>query len=131
LQAALTFSPELDLYTDGGVLKGNVYTIGFFEDAAGTQLANDDGPNPSSISQFTIGTDGTLTAMNPATAPSGSEPNSVTVDASGKYVYVTNYSDDSVSQYTIGADGTLTPMSPATVEAGLSPSSVVTVSRPH
>jgi 6-phosphogluconolactonase (cycloisomerase 2 family) len=39
LQAALTFSPELDLYTDGGILKGNVYTIGFFEDAAGTQPA--------------------------------------------------------------------------------------------
>jgi 6-phosphogluconolactonase (cycloisomerase 2 family) len=43
-------------------------------------------PGPGSISQYTVGTDGTLTAMTPATVASGSEPNSVIVDPSGKYV---------------------------------------------
>jgi DNA-binding beta-propeller fold protein YncE len=53
-------------------------------------------------------------------------PLSVTVDRSGKYVYVANNGDNTVSQYTIGADGTLTAMSPATVAAGTNPASVST-----
>jgi 6-phosphogluconolactonase (cycloisomerase 2 family) len=85
--------------------------------------------SPDSVSQYTIGTDGTLAPMSPASVPAGSECDSVTVDPSGKYVYVTNFNDDSVSQYTIGKNGTLTPMTPATVATGISPVSVITVSR--
>ena len=47
--------------------------------------------------------------MAPASVPTGtsvsSQPRSVVVDPSGKYVYVTNFGDDNVSQYKIGADG--------------------------
>ena len=82
------------------------------------------------VSQYTIGTDGTLAPLNPATvAVQAGRPSFVTVDPSGKYVYVANYNDDSVSQYTIGTNGTLASMNPATVETGVSPVSVITVSR--
>ena len=70
--------------------------------------------------------------MTPATVAtgsgSGSTPSSVTVDPSGKYVYVANYrNDSSVSQYTIGTNGALTSMATATVAAGTGPYSVTTV----
>jgi 6-phosphogluconolactonase (cycloisomerase 2 family) len=81
-------------------------------------------PGPGSISQYTVGTDGTLTAMTPATVASGSEPNSVIVDPSGKYAYVANSNDNTVSQYIIGTGGALTPLLPATVAAGARPFSV-------
>jgi 6-phosphogluconolactonase (cycloisomerase 2 family) len=69
------------------------------------------------VSQYTIGTDGTLTPMNPATVATGVFTAFVIVDPSGKYVYVTNAGDGTVSQFTIGPSGALTPMSPATVAA--------------
>ena len=78
----------------------------------------------NNISQYTIGTDGALTAMASATVPAGTAPYSVTVDQSGQYVYVANSGSNTVSQYTIGASGVLTPMSPATVAAGTNPYAV-------
>lgn len=81
-----------------------------------------------SVSEYTIGNDGSLTAMTPATVPSGSGANSapisIKVDPSGQYVYAANSNEDTVSQYTIGAGGVLTPLSPATVTAGSNPASV-------
>jgi len=75
-----------------------------------------------SVSQYTIGANGALTPMTPASVPTGttatSSPWSVVVDPTGKYVYVSNSGDDNVSQYTIGAGGALVPMSPATVATG-------------
>ena len=54
----------------------------------------------------------------------GANPNSVTVDPSGKYAYVANGGSANVSQYTIGANGALTPMATATVAAGTGPTFV-------
>ena len=80
---------------------------------------------PASISQYTIGKDGTLTAMNPATVSTGLLPNSITVDPSGKYVYVANQKDNtvgSVGQYAIDpATGMLSPIGSGTVTAGAQP----------
>lgn len=76
------------------------------------------------ISQLTIGANGALTANSPASVPTEVDPNSLTVDPSGKYLYVvnlkgaTNTSYGSISQYTIGADGTLAPMTPASLSEG-------------
>ena len=61
--------------------------------------------------------------MNTGTASS-----SVTVDPSGRKVYVANQGSDTVSQYSIGATGTLTPLSPPTVSTGPQPISVTTTS---
>ena len=54
----------------------------------------------------------------------GDIPDTVTVDPSGKYAYVTNDTGNSVSQYTISADGSLTPNAPATVAAQGGPNSL-------
>ena len=78
----------------------------------------------STVSQYTIGTNGALTAMSPATVATGSYPFYVTVDPSSRYVYVVNKNSNNVSQYTIGSNGALTPMSTATVAAGSSPSAM-------
>ena len=80
--------------------------------------------NSSSISQYTIGTNGALTPMNPSTVAAGTNPVSVAVDNSGQYAYVANYGSNNVSQYTIGTSGALTAMSSATVAAGTSPYSI-------
>ncbi len=69
----------------------------------------------NAVWQYTIGNDGTLLGMTPATVATGKWPEAVAVDPSGSYVYVPNQSDGSVSQYTIGPTGALTPMVPASV----------------
>src|ERR1039458_9536551 len=74
----------------------------------------------STVSQYTIGADGGLTAMTPATVAAGLYPYSVTVDPTGRYAYLANEGANTVSQYTIGAGGALSAMTPATVGAGSS-----------
>jgi 6-phosphogluconolactonase (cycloisomerase 2 family)/uncharacterized protein YjdB len=75
-------------------------------------VANSYPISSSSVSQYTISrTDGSLTAMNPATVLAGSGAATVTVDPSGTHAYVTNYNDNTISQYTIDpATGSLNPM---------------------
>jgi hypothetical protein len=81
------------------------------------------------LSQFSIGSGGELTALTPATVPAGIAPVSIaaTVGPSGGHVYVANSGAGvqagigSVSQYSIGVDGTLTPLTPATVAAAANP----------
>jgi 6-phosphogluconolactonase (cycloisomerase 2 family) len=63
---------------------------------------------------------GALTAIGSPVA-TGTNPVSVTVDASGKFVYVAN-AGGGVSRYTIASDGTLT--SNGTTTAGSGPASV-------
>jgi 6-phosphogluconolactonase (cycloisomerase 2 family) len=80
----------------------------------------------NSVSQFTIGTDGTLSPMTPPSVLAGTEPVSVTVDPSGRYAYVAalGLNSNAVFQFTIGTDGILSPMSPAFEPAGVDPVSV-------
>ena len=82
------------------------------------------------VSQYTIGPNGALTPMFTPTVSTvsgqqGYDPRWLTVDPSGKYLYVSNYHGVTsitgctygcgfVSQFTIGADGSLAPMSTPT-----------------
>ena len=88
------------------------------------------------ISQYTIDATGALIPIFPAATIqsiaglSGSNPTSVTVAPSGKYVYVANSLDSVISQFTIGAGGALVPMMPmptaaSGLGAGSGPVSVV------
>jgi trimeric autotransporter adhesin len=83
-----------------------------------------------SVSQYSVGTGapGALLPLNPAIVPTGSQPNDIVVDPSGRFVYVansnTNASGNSISQYTIGLNGQLTPMTPPTVPTGTEPWSI-------
>lgn len=77
-------------------------------------------PNPgTTISQYTIGANGTLTSNG--TATTGLNPYSIAIDPTGRYAYVTNQGSDSVSQFTVGANGVLTAMSTPSVPSGSLP----------
>jgi 6-phosphogluconolactonase (cycloisomerase 2 family) len=82
----------------------------------------------SSVSAYTIhATTGALTSVGPAVA-AGTNPRSVTVDPSGKFAYVANFSNGlagNVSAYTINSTtGALTSI--GTVAAGAAPFFVTT-----
>ena len=74
----------------------------------------------NTVSQYTIGAGGALTAIG--TAATGNEPNAVAVDPSGRYLYVANWTGSTLSQYTIGTGGALTAI--GTVATGSNPASV-------
>ena len=73
----------------------------------------------SDVNQYTIGTDGALTAMTTPSVAAGTYPDSVTVDPSGKWAYVANGDANTVSQYNIDqTTGALIAMTPPTVVFG-------------
>jgi 6-phosphogluconolactonase (cycloisomerase 2 family) len=84
------------------------------------------------ISQFTVGADGTLTAMTPASMAGASAGTNVQVDVSGTHLYMTSGTSGSgnvVSQFSIGANGALAPLTPAAVTVGASPNALILVRR--
>jgi len=83
-------------------------------------------PVAGTISQFSIGAGGTLTAIGTGSVAAGLGVSSVTVDPTGAYAYATNRGESSLSQYAIGVTGALTPMTAPTVVAGLHPTSIAT-----
>jgi YVTN family beta-propeller protein len=97
-------------------------------DPSGTHIyvANySSGAIAGTVSEYSIGTGGALTAMATATVAAGTNPISVTVDPSGKYAYVANYGSNSVSQYTISSGVLTSNTAAATVAAGTNPYSVI------
>jgi 6-phosphogluconolactonase (cycloisomerase 2 family) len=92
--------------------------------------AANEGLTSAAIFQFTVGADGTLTAMTPPSVAATSAGTNVQVDASGKYLYMTSGTSGSgsiVSQFAIGPNGALSPMTPATVFVGSGPNAIVLV----
>jgi 6-phosphogluconolactonase len=78
-----------------------------------------DNYGPGTVSMFTVSSSGTWTPTVPSTIPVGSTPESLIVDPSGRFVYVTGAYDNTVSMFTINsANGLLVPMTPATVPTG-------------
>jgi 6-phosphogluconolactonase (cycloisomerase 2 family) len=83
--------------------------------------------NGDTVSEYAIGSGGTLSSLNPASVATGPEPIFLAFDPTGKYAYEANYTLDvstaqpTVSQYSVGSAGQLTPMTPATVPAGMGP----------
>jgi DNA-binding beta-propeller fold protein YncE len=80
---------------------------------------------PSTISQFNVGADGTLTPKSPATVMNtGDVGIGLAVSPNGQSVYVANNGNNTISQYNVGSNGRLVPKSPATVGAGGGPSNI-------
>lgn len=111
-------STDLTFTTKGAVVPKYSYVVN-----AHFNLVNNNWDG--SISQYMIGADGSLTTMTPATAAVGTLADSVTVDPTGKYAYVTRGTDGNISQYAIGVDGSLTAMTPATVVAEVGAQGIV------
>jgi 6-phosphogluconolactonase (cycloisomerase 2 family) len=86
-------------------------------------------PNANTLSQYIIGTNGTLIPMTTPMVATGTNPYSLTTDPSNQFVYVANYdttnaTTGSVSQFAIGADGSLTPLSTPSVATGGGPNGI-------
>src|SRR5206468_1456463 len=65
----------------------------------------------NTVSGYTINaTTGALTPIPGSPFAAGLNPLFVVVDPTGKFAYVTNFSDNTVSGYTIDATGALTPI---------------------
>lgn len=71
-----------------------------------------------SISQYTVGTDGALAAMSPATVGTGRTPIGLATDLTGTALYSSNSTDATVSMFGVGATGALSSLTPATVSIG-------------
>jgi 6-phosphogluconolactonase (cycloisomerase 2 family) len=76
----------------------------------------------TTISQYTIGSDGSLTAMFTPTVTAGTNPISIAVDLTGRYAYVANFTSANITQFTIAA-GALT--NPTPVSTDTHPTSIV------
>jgi len=91
-----------------------------------------DGTGDGTISAYTIdntstSTPGALNTVSGSPFTAGISPSQVTVDPSGKFVYVANMGDDTISAYTIDTTstlGALNPVSGSPFTAGTSPLSV-------
>jgi 6-phosphogluconolactonase (cycloisomerase 2 family) len=79
----------------------------------------------STISEYSIGSDGTLTELSGS--PLGetyASPLSLTIDPSGKYLYAANEGSSNLAAYTIGSDGSLTALTNSPFATGAQPSFV-------
>jgi YVTN family beta-propeller protein len=74
----------------------------------------------SSVSQFTIGSDGRLTAIGTGVVslPSGSKPYTIAVDPAGLHAYAANRGTSKIAQFNIDGTGALVPMTVPEVAAG-------------
>lgn len=97
-------------------------------DGRGVYVANSTSQTTTTVdgtlSQYSIGPDGGLVPMSPATVDTGLAPVDVAVSPDGRNVYVSNEPINQattlsgVSQYAVGADGRLAPLAPAMVKPG-------------
>jgi DNA-binding beta-propeller fold protein YncE len=78
-----------------------------------------------SVSAYRIGATGALKPVPGSPFTAGTQANSVAVDPTGKFAYVTNGEpDNNVSAYHIGAHGALKPVTGSPFAAGVTPASV-------
>jgi 6-phosphogluconolactonase (cycloisomerase 2 family) len=84
-------------------------------------VAAPDATMPGAVLQYSIGADGSLTALGTTSIPAGSRPAAMVCDPSGHYIYVANEGDGTISQYSVGAGGVLSALSPATISIGVYP----------
>lgn len=73
-------------------------------------------PGPGTVSQYDIGSGGTLTYKTPDSVATGHAPSSVAVAPDGQHVYVVNQDDQTVSVYNVDGAGALTFASSAGTE---------------
>jgi 6-phosphogluconolactonase len=81
-------------------------------------------PHVGYIFGFSVGTGGVLTALAGSPFSAGVLPSAITSDATGKYLYITDYSRGNVLGYTV-ASGLLTPLAGNPFPTGTAPSAIV------
>jgi DNA-binding beta-propeller fold protein YncE len=83
-----------------------------------------DSETDGSVSQFDVGSGGTLSPKSPPTLAARDGAIGMAVSPDGESLYVTNQNSNNVSQYDVSAGGNLSPKNPATVAAGRGPTAV-------
>ena len=76
------------------------------------------------IFAFSVGTGGALTPVGGSPFAAGAQPSAIASDASGNYVYATDYARNQVLGYSVSA-GVLTPLGGSPYPAGTAPAAVV------
>jgi 6-phosphogluconolactonase len=61
----------------------------------------------TSVSQFSVGTDGSLTSLTPATVSVGTNPAFLVFDPDAKYMFVANVGSRSITELAVNSDATL------------------------
>lgn len=79
----------------------------------------------STVSMFTIGSNGLLQASTQAAVAIGTQLESVVVDGSGKFAYVMDYVEDKIFPLSLGVDGTVSPFASGGVQSGAGPRKAV------
>jgi 6-phosphogluconolactonase len=113
----------------GSPLTGSPFTTG--DNPYGLAIAPGGGflytgnKTSSSISEFTINSDGTLTPLaNSPISEVYNAPVSLVIDKSGKYLYAANQGNGNLIGYSIGSDGSLTLISTSPFVTGTQPNFV-------
>jgi 6-phosphogluconolactonase (cycloisomerase 2 family) len=81
-------------------------------------------PNVGYVFGFTVGSGGVLTPLAGSPFAAGILPSAIASDASGKYVYVTDYTRGNLLGYSVTA-GALTPVAGSPFPAGNAPAAIV------
>src|SRR5205807_491916 len=84
-------------------------------------------PGDKTVSQYSIGSDGTLTPAAAATAPAGTGAAAILVDGTAHSAWVANPGDNTVAQYLVGSGGALAANAPATVPGQSAPAALALV----
>jgi len=89
-----------------------IEAIGLSPDGKFAYVGNFAGGNPDSpVDQYSIGNDGTLSALNPTHVTCGNAPAQVTLEPTGSFLYIPNTNDGTVSIFKVNGNGKLTPAS--------------------
>jgi DNA-binding beta-propeller fold protein YncE len=78
----------------------------------------------NSLSAYSIGQDGALTALSSGTAATGEEPFGIAIRPDGDYLYAANVRGHNLSAYSIGQDGALSALTPGTFASSSYPCSI-------
>jgi 6-phosphogluconolactonase len=81
-------------------------------------------PHLGYIFAFSVGTGGVLTPVSGSPFASGAQPSAIASDASGNYLYATDYVRNQVLGYVVSAAGALTPLSGSPYPSGTQPAAI-------
>lgn len=78
-------------------------------------------PIGGNLYQYSVGSDGKLSALAPASISIGATQRSIVISPNGDYAYVAVLGSNQMRQFSVGANGQLTALSPASVSTGSQP----------
>ncbi len=75
----------------------------------------------STLSMFTIGSNGLLQSIATGAVAAGTQPESAIVEGNGKFAYVMDFVENKILPFSLGNDGTLSPLASGGIQSGDGP----------